>query len=910
MRPVYLKLSAFGPYAGEQTVDFAALGRQGLYLITGDTGAGKTTIFDAITYALYGEPSGDARDAGMLRSKYAEPGTPTYAELTFENKGKTYTVRRSPEYIRKKARGTGTTKQSAAATLTYPDGAVETLPTRVTAAVTEILGVDRRQFSEIVMLAQGDFQRLLQANTTQREEIFREVFATGRFRTLQERLKAELNTLERRRQSAADAFKRAAESAAHVPEAPMLPVEQLAWLRQQCDADAAAEAALTEAAAAAEQAHEAATAALARAEAAAQTHAELVLAKEAAEACVRAEAQTAQALREREALSGQRDALSHTIAALEAALPGYEALDTAQEEADRAENVHTDAQQALKTAQEDEAAQRTALDAVKAERTALGTPETALLALQQQRTEQARRSDALRGLQHTLEGLRQSEQRCREAQDAYLQAEAQADSCRREADTLRRRFLREQAGIMAAALTPGVPCPVCGATEHPAPARQSHDAPTQAAVDAAEQAAQKALEQASEASRSAAAAQGKRTADRSAAQEQIAALLPDASIDTADDAAAHALQEIDKQLCALNDAIAQTQERADRAQALEDALPGAEEALRSAQAAVRQRTADVSAAAAALAAATARAELQRQSLAYDSRADAEAALERDRAALQKILDGDRTADEAHRAAQSALTAAKAKLAQLEALASEAAPADLPALREAKDAAAAERERLAAEQRALALQLEADRRAIRGMEAALQELSELEEQWGGVRALSDTANGNLTGKARVMLETYVQMAYFDRILRRASLHLMEMSSGQYDMKRREDAGDLRTRSGLELNVVDHYNGTERSVRSLSGGESFLAALSLSLGLSEELQAAAGGVQLDCMFVDEGFGTLDEDTLRQAMRALHSLTEGSRLVGVISHVAELRQSIERQILVTKERTGGSKIRLQSP
>ena len=239
-----------------------------------------------------------------------------------------------------------------------------------------------------------------------------------------------------------------------------------------------------------------------------------------------------------------------------------------------------------------------------------------------------------------------------------------------------------------------------------------------------------------------------------------------------------------------------------------------------------------------------------------------------------------------------------------------APCDLEALRTQKDDAAAERSRLQSESRALALRLAADRKAAQEMDAALGRLRGLDEKWQWLRALSDTANGSLTGKARVMLETYVQMAYFDRILRRASLHLMRMSSGQYDLKRREEAGDLRTRSGLELNVVDHYNGTERSVRSLSGGESFLAALSLSLGLSEELQAAAGGVQLDCMFVDEGFGTLDEDTLRQVMRALQSLTQGNRLVGVISHVGELRQSIERQIIVTKNRTGGSEIRLRLP
>ena len=196
-----------------------------------------------------------------------------------------------------------------------------------------------------------------------------------------------------------------------------------------------------------------------------------------------------------------------------------------------------------------------------------------------------------------------------------------------------------------------------------------------------------------------------------------------------------------------------------------------------------------------------------------------------------------------------------------------------------------------------------------MEQARAALRTLDETWQSLRALSDTANGSLTGKPRVMLETYVQMAYFDRILRRASLHLMQMSSGQYDLIRRTEGGDLRSRSGLEIDVVDHYNGSTRSVRSLSGGESFLAALSLALGLSEELQAAAGGIRLDCMFVDEGFGTLDEDTLRQAMRALRSLTQGQRLVGVISHVAELRQSIERQIVVTKNRTGGSEIRVKT-
>ena len=302
---------------------------------------------------------------------------------------------------------------------------------------------------------------------------------------------------------------------------------------------------------------------------------------------------------------------------------------------------------------------------------------------------------------------------------------------------------------------------------------------------------------------------------------------------------------------------------------------------------------------------SARAELARheQTLPYPTRAEAEAALQADRDALDKLLAEQKHAEAAQRAAQDALTAAQAGVEQLAALVDPDAPTDPEPLRAKKDAAAEERRRLEEARRTLALRLAADRKAAQAMEDAAGQLHELDETWRWLRALSDTVNGSLAGKPRVMLETYVQMAYFERILRRASIHLMRMSGGQYDLKRREDSGDLRTRSGLELNVIDHYNGTERSVRSLSGGESFLAALSLALGLSEELQAAAGGVQLDCMFVDEGFGTLDEDTLRQAMRALQSLTEGNRLVGVISHVAELRQSIHKKIVVRKDKAGGS-------
>ena len=197
MRPLNLTMSAFGPYAGRTTVDFSVLGTSGLYLITGDTGAGKTTIFDAITYALYGEASGESRESSMLRSKYAAPETPTFVELTFLNGGRTYTVRRNPEYTRPKTRGTGTTVQKADAELTLPDGRIITKARDVTAAVTDIVGVDREQFARIAMIAQGEFRKLLLAQTDERKAIFRQIFHTGQYQALQNRLKEEAAALDR-----------------------------------------------------------------------------------------------------------------------------------------------------------------------------------------------------------------------------------------------------------------------------------------------------------------------------------------------------------------------------------------------------------------------------------------------------------------------------------------------------------------------------------------------------------------------------------------------------------------------------------------------------------------------------------------------------------------------------------------
>ena len=195
------------------------------------------------------------------------------------------------------------------------------------------------------------------------------------------------------------------------------------------------------------------------------------------------------------------------------------------------------------------------------------------------------------------------------------------------------------------------------------------------------------------------------------------------------------------------------------------------------------------------------------------------------------------------------------------------------------------------------------RAKDSISTHLESMIEVEKEWRMVQSLSNTANGQLNSKAKIMLETYVQMYYFDRILRNANVRLMTMTNGHYELKRVEQPKDQRKQSGLDLNVIDHYNASERSVKPLSGGESFQASLALALGLSDEVYSSSGGIRVDTLFVDEGFGSLDDESLNQAMKALASITEGNRLVGIISHVNELKSKIDKKIIVKKDKENGS-------
>lgn len=933
MRPLRLTLSAFGPYAAETTLDLEKLGRGGLYLITGDTGAGKTTIFDAITYALYDHSSSGIREGSMLRCKYADDKTPTFVELEFEVHGVRYTVRRNPEYQRPKARGEGMTTEKADATLTYPDDRPPVTKAKdVTAAVQEIIGLDYNQFSQIVLIAQGQFTKLLNASTEERSRIFRKLFRTQRYAQLQERLQAEASALNQQRtaqNAKLDSLLGGLQFSPEDPDAEALralcaqtvPETALALL----DALTARQAAALEEVGTALQATEAQLDTVQQqlgAAAQAQRLAQQLAARQAELAAAKPALDAARAEADRHAGdAAQLDTLTAQVTQAQSALAAYDTLDALCRQ-------QTEARDAARLAAAQAHKRRTQLDSLNAaltaaetELAALADADTRLLALQTRSAQLAQRGEALTKLEQRLADCQRQAKTAHKAQESYRAAAAAQDEARARRDALERAFLDAQAGLLAESLTEGAPCPVCGSTHHPARALLPHTAPTQAQVEAARQAAAEADRQAQNASAAAQSALAAANEAKTSLRRDAETLLPE-RFTTPEGTVPLTFALMTNVLAEENAALqtAQADCAAQCRQAEADCRRKAQlEADR--QAKTRQRPALEQAAAEAdrsAAAQNASADAlegqiaeRRAALPYPRRADAQAALDKLEADRRALRTGMDTAQRKLKQAEQSVAAAEAAVEALTAQQT-AAQKELPA-RSAEELTAqqteltAARETLRSREKQLSAQLLPNRKTAAQYHAAAEARQALESRWQWVSALAATAGGTLTSKQKIKLEAYIQMNYLDRILRYANTRLMQMTAGQYELER-IGAENQRSQSGLDLGVIDHYNGTRRSVKTLSGGESFKASLALALGLSDEVQSSAGGIRLDTLFLDEGFGSLDEESLELAIRVLSGLTEGDRLVGIISHVGALKDRIDRQVVVHKARTGGSTVELR--
>lgn len=1012
MKPLRLEMQAFGPFARRQIIDFRRLGDGSFFLIHGPTGSGKTTILDGLCFALFGDSSGGERDGRQMRSQHAPPELLTEVRFEFALGAERYRVERVPEQIRPARRGGGDTRQAPKAALWRLSGEGEVEQARplatkwgeVGARVAELLGFESRQFRQVIVLPQGRFRDFLVSRSQDRERILQSLFGTEFYKRIEDALKQAASSLEReagelrtRRQALLD------QAAVDGDEALATRIgEQQAGLerRRRHEREAAEEAARRE------QLLAAARAADARfvewdAACAEATHREgeaphwqrererLLAARRAARvlpAAERAEALAADGAKAGAQLDAARAAAAQAAAAriaAEQALAAEQArapeIDAAIRRQGELEALQDRVSALAETAERARLAARTRESA----EAAVGKADQALADAIRARDEMlaARRQTELRAA--AVDGLRAEarlrrervEARCglddaERQHQAFAGADAEAgrhvDRAGREQQAagdnlqqVRATWAAGLAGRLAERLAAGEPCPVCGATDHPAPAAAAGESISDEALQQAEErlrAAEQQLRQcernASDARQRLAVAKERVEAARRALADDIE--VPPATLATRQTEAAARLADAEAAARQLADA-------GKRAEVVEQQVATAEAAQRDTRAACEHAREQASAAGARLAAAgegipaelaepaklAAALDATRQRLARlraalkdtEQRAREAAAAEaeansRTAAASERHAElagrrreadaafearlaengfGGATAfraalledevlaalDEAITTFETALRSARERRERAtKALDGQPRP-DVEALRQAFEQASEARVAAGKAVQQAASALDADRALAASLAALARDYGALEARYAVHRQIADVASGN--NPRRMSLQRYVLATLLEDVLVATTRRLRVMSRGRYEMRRRVDPVDQRSAAGLDLEIFDHYTGQAREAGTLSGGESFLASLALALGLADVVQSSAGGIRLDAIFVDEGFGTLDPEALDHAIRALKDLQQSGRMVGIISHVAELKEWIDVRLELTTTPAG---------
>ena len=927
MRPILLKMSAFGPYAGNTIIEFDKLGDRGLYLICGDTGAGKTTIFDAICYALYGEASGKLRDASMLRSKYADNTTPTEVELLFLHNDKEYRVIRNPEYYRPSKRGEGLTKQPQDASLYMPDGSVISKAKDVNKAIEELLSLNCDQFFQISMIAQGSFRELLISDTNKRQAIFRELFKTGFYLKLQDKLAEERKEISN---SVSDSKKSIEQYVRDI----MVDEDDVLSIEVE---NAKAGLMLTE------NIIELANSLVEKDEALAnkndkelikvnreleQVNSDIgivenaIKSKELLENSLKEyevkmpleEAINKEFKNARKELS-KKDEFVQELSRVESEIEKYEDINNINalinSLSDDRENNSLRLNKALAEKEEtagDLSELRSELDGLKN----VGVSIEELKNKLEKLDERIKELDELNEENNKyINGKRELEALTAQ----YIEDNDRFKRLRDVYEEMEQAFRDGQAGILASTLTEGEKCPVCGSVTHPDKAKLTDEIPSEAELNQAKEEASRARDKVNEASSE---IKSKRTfveVIKEQLNKKAAVLLSDSYKDDSesderldvvlDESVVKSRKfEITTLRDELDAKLKSEREREKRKTEIEDKLISEyEDELKSIDekiALLKIRIAEIDT---SIDGHKVKGAKIKESLLFSDMSEALKRKDELTCTIDSIQSAYDNKEKEWNKIHDEVTGLKSTIESLKKSLKDIDTKDVSKMRERKAILDESRNELIRKIQEERTRIKINKNVLSNIKDTAESLKETEKKLSLITALSKTANGDLSGKEKIKLETYIQTTYFDRIIRRANLRFMEMSSGQYELLRQRTASDIRGQSGLELVVIDHYNGTNRSVRTLSGGESFMASLSLALGLSEEVQSSAGGVSVDTLFVDEGFGTLDSDSLDLAYKALTNVSEGNRLVGIISHVAELRNKIDNQIIVKKEKSGGS-------
>ena len=923
MKPLKLTMSAFGSYAGKNVIDFTGQ-QQGIFLITGDTGAGKTTIFDAITYALYNQTSGGERNGNMMRSQYAQPETETYVELEFLYRGQTYRVRRNPDYKITKTLKNGKIREQKvphSVELTMPDGTVFPEKKNATdAKIIEILGLTADQFSQIVMIAQGDFLKLLYTKSDERKMIFSKLFRTDIYWKIQENLRRKSMEMDERIQENDRAFEQEKSRIIPLPESEELPLDELVERLRERLKDALKEQNLRRANV--EELNKKIT----KYE---EINKLFVSLEKIRQNGKELEARQAESKERRQQIENARKADKVLVAEQQNLRQQQEVEQSAQAIAKMTETLANDQEmfESLKTQlQESEAKQKREAADIQKKMLALEQSFPSYEALQNARSEEQQAKKVWEDLGKTSEesfhkkeaGIaalkeqqKQQEQVVEQTKKNWEQTSLGASESAKHYEHMYEAFLKEQAGILAENLSAGCPCPVCGSTVHPDPAKLSDHAVTELEVEQAKKTraaaeekrdlAYAAFEAEKTEKQKLAQAVEKEEADFVLAQtiakqqrkeaEQNYVSLQKIAEQIREKLVYPSFAEAKKQYAAMQKALAAAEQEIERKRQKVSELAEAMNTLKGQKLAEEenQKTAKK------LAAKTEKEYaklLEKSGFVSEETYHLAILPERSRSKLER--------EEKEYESQCLRQQSEQKL--LEKQVSGKTYTDTTELNEqlkAEKQALKEAEKTYME---LHTAYENDRSVLQNCAVYLEKGKKLESEDQVIKSLSKTANGRLSGSAKIDFETYIQRQYFKQIIHEANKRLLTMSNHQFILKLKEEANTGRkTNEGLDLSVYSLVTDSERDVKTLSGGESFLAALAMALGLSDIVERSAGAIHPDMMFIDEGFGSLDAQSRQQAIEVLAELAGDSRMVGIISHVTELKEQIDRKLVVSRTDKG---------
>lgn len=923
MKPLKLTMSAFGSYAGKNVIDFTGQ-QQGIFLITGDTGAGKTTIFDAITYALYNQTSGGERNGNMMRSQYAQPETETYVELEFLYRGQTYRVRRNPDYKITKTLKNGKIREQKvphSVELTLPDGTVFPEKKNATdAKIIEILGLTADQFSQIVMIAQGDFLKLLYTKSDERKMIFSKLFRTDIYWKIQENLRRKSMEMDERIQENDRAFEQEKSRIILLPESEELPLDELVERLRERLKDALKEQNLRRANV--EELNKKIT----KYE---EINKLFVSLEKIRQNGKELEARQAESKERRQQIENARKADKVLVAEQQNLRQQQEVEQSAQAIAKMTETLANDQEmfETLKTQQQEaEAKQKREAADIQKKMLALEQSFPSYEALQNARSEEQQAKKVWEdlgkiseesfhkkkaGIAALKEQQKRQEQVVEQTKKNWEQTSLSASESAKHYEHMYEAFLKEQAGILAENLSAGCPCPVCGSTVHPDPAKLSDHAVTELEVEQAKKTRAAAEEKRDLAY---AAFEAEKTEKQKLAQ---AVEKEEADFVLAQTIAKQQRKEAEQNYVSLQKTAEQIREKLvypslaeakKQYAAMQKALEAAEQEI----AKKRQKVSEL---------AEAMNTLKGQKLAEEEnqKTAKKLAVKTEKEYAKLLEKSGFVSEETYHLAilpersrsklereekeyESQCLRQQSEQKLLEKQVSGKTYTDTTELNEqlkAEKQALKEAEKTYME---LHTAYENDRSVLQNCAVYLEKGKKLESEDQVIKSLSKTANGRLSGSAKIDFETYIQRQYFKQIIHEANKRLLTMSNHQFILKLKEEANTGRkTNEGLDLSVYSLVTDSERDVKTLSGGESFLAALAMALGLSDIVERSAGAIHPDMMFIDEGFGSLDAQSRQQAIEVLGELAGDSRMVGIISHVTELKEQIDRKLVVSRTDKG---------